>query len=315
MITHYLYSRRIPKSPGQAEALGRRIHLRERVLESLQQATDLPTFPASVRKLMDLSSQPDVHLSLIAEVVKIDPTITSKFLQLASAPTYGGRDIVSIHEALMLLGMNEVRKIASTLAIVNRFSRFRTRVNWELFWIHSLLTARLTEAVAGDYRILDGREYLSGLLHDIGKLYFEHYFSTDFECVLQHTRSDSTFYDAETQMLDISHDEISALLCEKWQLHPDIVHAVRMHHREPPTEVPSPGSKAFLALCLSFANKLANLCHANIGETQNLEKLAYSELPEWAIFEQMKSTTPTLSLVSEVEKTKTIIATLQRQNT
>jgi HD-like signal output (HDOD) protein len=256
---------------------GKKIALRERVLKVVEQNTDVPAFSASARKLMSLVNKGDVNLEQITEIVRLDPGITAKFLKLASSPAFSGESITNIQDALMLLGLNEVRKAASAFVVINSFAHFRIKVDWELFWMHSILTARLTELLADAHRECEGKEYLAGLIHDIGKLFLEHHFAKEFEHVIFRAMATGKgMHEAESCLFDITHAEMSAILCQKWQLDKEITGAVQCHH-----DPSSSKDFALLATCICVADKLSNMCHANIQGIEKLDEVDITTVPEW----------------------------------
>jgi putative nucleotidyltransferase with HDIG domain len=215
-----------------------------------------------------------------------------------------------------MIGMEEVRKVAASMAVIGSFSHFRVKIDWELFWLHSLLVAYLTERLANAYREVTGKEYLAGLLHDIGKLFLEHYFAQEFELVIMRAIYSKTgMHEAENQLLDITHAEVGSLLCEKWLLNREIIRAVRFHHEPnaPANVAPDdPNYTPFLTLCVNIADKLANVCHANIQGGEDLAQVNFEELPEWRQLKQSPPrTTLVLDLAVELKKVKDIIAAMK----
>ncbi len=290
--------------------------VKDGILQALRDKTDLPAFSATARKLMGVVNRQDVHMETIDEIVRLDPGITSRVLKLASSPSFGGQNIESIKDALLLIGMRELRKIAATMSVVNVLRHFKVKVDWELFWLHSILVANLTERLADAYREINGQEYLSGLLHDIGKLFIGHCFPEEFEMVvLQAVSQRKGMHEAEKQILDISHAEISARLCEQWKLHPEIIRSIRFHHEpaSPHNQDPSnPAFQHFLATCICVADKLTNVCRANIEGSEELDQVEFTSLPEWL---QLKQFTPRktlmLDMIGELQKAKDVIAAIK----
>jgi putative nucleotidyltransferase with HDIG domain len=287
--------------------------LKEKVIQALKRETELPAFQATTQKLLDIVNRPDIHVEQVAEIAKLDPGIASKLLKIASSPVYSSKEIGSIQDALLIIGMEEVRKLATAILVINRFAHLRIKVDWNLFWLHSVLTARLTERFAAAYRQTTGKEYLAGLLHDIGKLYLEHYFPKEFELViLLSAIANHGMYDAEKQLMDIDHAEVSALLCKEWHLHHEIIRSVEFHHNpesENNKDTADPTHQTLLALCICIADKIANICHANIQGGENLDNVELESLPEWKKLKQIApQSTLILDVASELEKANEIIA-------
>src|SRR5580658_8633662 len=79
---------------------------------------DLPAYRPVARKLMMLADQADVCLTSIEQVLRTDAAFTADVLRLANSPLIGSRGpILSVMQAVMMLGLERVRALATTLAI------------------------------------------------------------------------------------------------------------------------------------------------------------------------------------------------------
>lgn len=285
--------------------------IRARVLRELEKDSVIHSFSSAAQKLMTMVRQ-DVDLSEIAEVVKMEPGLTSKVLRLSNSAIFGAGKVKNVEEAIFRIGMSEVRKMAMAVGIIDRVSHLRVKVDWNLFWLHSLVTARVTEALAAAYRDISGLEYLSGLLHDVGKLYMEHSFAREFEnVVMRATERSSGMYEAENSLLDITHAEVSALLCEKWKVDPEISRSVRFHHEpnSPFNKDPlHPEEQRLLATCICVADSLANMAKANIQGARRYTESSLETLPEWKLLQAYPALRSLdLDLGGEIEKANAII--------
>ena len=119
-----------------------------------------------------------------AKVISLDTGLAARCLQVASSTGFAARPIDNIQQALMLIGIQQIRRIALAVATIGALSEFKANVDWRRFWLHNVLVARLTDKVASTFRRTNGLEYLAGLLHDVGKLFIENYFPKEFEQVI-----------------------------------------------------------------------------------------------------------------------------------
>jgi putative nucleotidyltransferase with HDIG domain len=293
-----------------------KLTLREKIVYALNKETDLPAVSATAARLLTLTQQKDVHLESVIDLIKLDPGITAKFLKVASSPAFSGSVITSLQEALLLLGMQEIQRISTTILLIDRLKHLRVKVNWDLFWFHSVLCARLTELLANAYRETTGKEYLAGLLHDIGKLFMEHYFPQEFElATLRAMMTKHGMFEAESRLLDINHAEVGAHLCERWHLDNEIVRAIRFHHvpNDPQNvDAENPSHQHFLALCVFLANRLANMFNANIQATENLDDIAFDQQPEWLLLKSqyVPRLTLKMNMEEEIKKTQEVLRSL-----
>jgi HD-like signal output (HDOD) protein len=300
--------------------------VRERVLNVAEKDSAVPAFSVSAQKLLEVSSKDEADIGEISQVVQLDPGLTSKYLRLANSSYYGGKSIMNVEEALLRIGLGEVRKLAAAVVAMSGTSCFRNvelvkpismhaKIDWNMFWLHSLFTARLTDILANAYRRTSGKEYLAGLLHDAGKLFMERHFTHEFEAAtLRAIERGQGLYASEKQLFDITHAEASWALAEKWKLHREICRAIRFHHepQSPFNKDPvDPEWEQFLATCLCLADTLANICGANILGARKFEGVEFESLPEWHLMQRFNPRgSLDLNPVEELEKTKELISAL-----
>ena len=255
----------------------------DRLVDAIGSDSSVSMFPPAVRRLTTMVRNEHVHYTDICEVVEMDQGLSAKCLRAANSVAYGGNAIKNLDEALFMIGIDELKRLIYTLGVVDNFNHLRIKLNWQPFWIHSILVARLTEKLAAAFRPTTGIEYLSGLLHDIGKLILEHYFPREFEDVLLTSLQKKCGWTrVEDDLLGVNHATIGAALCQAMNLDPQIVQAVQFHHQPlHPVHVHKPnGDRGFLACCIHLANMLANLERINIGGYDEI-KGNFDELPEW----------------------------------
>lgn len=288
-------------SPAEPQAAFAKQKLRERILHMIEKDSAVPAFPVSAQRLLEVSSQENSDMGEIAQVVQVDPGLASKYLRLANSSYYGGKSIANVEEALLRIGLEEVRKLAAAVAAMNGTACFRqgelvttlslhAKIDWNVFWLHSLFTARLTDLLANAFRRTSGKEYLAGLMHDVGKLFLERHCTRDYEtATLRAMERGQGLYEAEKQLFDLTHAEVGWALAEKWKLHREICRGIRFHHepQSPFNKDPvDPEFEHFLATCICLADTLANLCGANILGAKPVEAAGFEALPEWQLMQR-----------------------------
>ncbi|HEY1172421.1 MAG TPA: HDOD domain-containing protein [Verrucomicrobiae bacterium] len=259
--------------------------------EALSSEHLVPSFSRTAARLCTLVNDPNVEMDKIIEVISLDPGLVARFLKAASSAVAGGNRHSSIDEAVFRLGLKEIRRIALTVGVMGQFSHLRVKVDWSRFWLHSILVARLTERLAMGFREPTGHEYLSGLVHDIGKLVIEHSFPREFETIyLRAMERKCGHQKLEFDLLGTDHSQIGASICEQLQLHPHIISAVRYHHQPDDvhhTQEPG-GDGGFLAACVAVANAMANRAQINIDGADQTFGMEFEELPEWQFLNQFE---------------------------
>src|ERR1700716_265830 len=79
---------------------------------------DLPPYRTVARKLMKLTAHADVPLDQIQKVLRTDAAFTADVLRLANSPLIGMRgEIRSVMQAVMMLGLERIKDLATTVAL------------------------------------------------------------------------------------------------------------------------------------------------------------------------------------------------------
>ncbi len=82
----------------------------------------LPPLPESVLKIEELFAQGDPDIDLIVKIVESDPLLTTDLLAKVNAPLYGfSKNIISILQAVTLLGSSQIRSIVLSSSIQRGF--------------------------------------------------------------------------------------------------------------------------------------------------------------------------------------------------
>ena len=284
-------------------------HSKDWVIERLhalfQTDSLVPAFPAAAMKLCTLAQNDATRMEDVARVVSADAGLAARCVSIASSIGFAARPIESIHQALMLIGLQQVRRVALAVAAIDTFSDFGPNVDWQKYWMHNILVGRLTELVAGTFRKPTGVEYLAGLLHDAGKLIIEQYFAElSLRIVAESDARKCGHIDVELEILGISHSQIGAALCECMQVHPHILRAVLWHHD--PLDAAHTGDPVgdggFLAASIAIADRLANRAKVGLIDRQAgvVEK---SE--EWEFFNRLAVARKIeIDLADEVSRTE-----------
>ena len=264
----------------------------------------VPAFPAAAMKLCTLAQKDSTQMDDVSKVVSADAGLATRCVQIASSIGFAARPIESINQALMLIGLQQVRRVALAVAAIDTFADLGPAVDWQKYWMHNVLVGRLTELVAGTFRKTTGAEYLAGLLHDAGKLIVEQYFPEQAaQIIAQAEVRKCGHIDVEMELLGISHSQIGAALCECMQVHPHILRAVWYHH-DPLASAhtgDAVGDGGFLAASIAIADRLANRAKVGLIDRPNevVEKSA-----EWAFLQRLAVPRKIdIDLAAEIERT------------
>lgn len=195
----------------------------------------LPTFPALYRGVLGLIEK-EANASEIAGLIETDPAIASKLLRIANTAYYGSHT-GSVQQAIMMLGMTNVRQIILTNAI---FDAAEKLPYGKLLWRHAAVT---NKAVAYLYQTIHQKPLPShvgvvGLMHTIGLLFLATIKTSIYKEIVAGVErnlalgNQFAFEALEKSALGASHWEVGSFLLNWWELPFDIVEAA-YHYRRP----------------------------------------------------------------------------------
>jgi putative nucleotidyltransferase with HDIG domain len=243
-------------------------------LDDVGSLDHLPSLPTIVTQLMEVIDDPLASALDVAHILREDPPLTARVLRMANSALYGGRmRIMSVPQAVLRLGMLEIRNVVVSLTLLNAMARFGRRLNYRTFWHHSLTVALATETltrlVPADDMTDDDGAFATGLLHDIGRLLLDQFYPQAYDEVARVAEDEQIpLIEAERRTLGMDHAEIGALLGGRWSLPEPIVRGIRYHHA--PDDAP-PASRRIAGLV-----RLAEqVCAANgLGDPLEAEPAA-----------------------------------------
>lgn len=213
------------------------IPLKSMLLEDMGRLDQLPSLPAVVTQLLQVIDDPLASAMDVAYILREDPPLTARVLRMANSVVYGNRArVVSVPQAVLRLGMVEIRNMVLSLAVIRALARSGRRLDHRAFWQHCLTVALAAEALSRRMPRQetddDDAAFAAGLLHDIGRLVLDQFFPEAFEVVGKRMQRDTlTLVEAERREMDVDHAEIGGLVATRWGLPEAIVAGVHFHHR------------------------------------------------------------------------------------
>ena len=210
---------------------------KEYILDQIKKSGNLPTLPEILVSLLDACDNDGSSLTEVASIINKDPALSFRVLQLVNSAYYGLRStFTGVEQAVAYLGVNSIKNIAITASIHQVFDQKRLmavkQFNIGTFWHHSLMCATLARRIAKKTGFSCPEEaYLSGLLHDIGRLVLISTFAKQYETFLILSDDVESELNAERQFIGMTHSEAGAWLVLNWKLNSLMADAIRYHHQ------------------------------------------------------------------------------------
>nr|NJM00965.1 HDOD domain-containing protein [Desulfobacula sp.] len=196
----------------------------------------LPSFPQAAAKLLEASKDEKSSLADLSIIVETDPGISIRVLEIVNSAMYGlKRRVTALSEAVVFLGLNEIKKLALGMTVFEKlFKSGRTeKFDRLLFWRHCISTAVLSMEIAKETRYPDPEEaYIAGLLHDIGKVLLDVRGRVNYgDFIAELETSADLIIEKERSVLGLGHDDVGAFFCSRWKLPENLALAVKYHHQ------------------------------------------------------------------------------------
>ena len=243
------------------------------VLRSLK---NLPPFPMVAQRALVLLNRPEVSIQELVEVVKFDPAITANILRISNSAYFGlRREIHSLHQALLLLGTQELLKIIIASGATRLFSAptpgyFTERRG---LWRHSVSCALMVDLLSRELSMPDhATGFTAGLMHDIGKVVLSLFVEQKFHEIMEVVEQQGvSFQTAEKIILGVDHAEMGGEMARMWDFPDRLRLAITYHHLDKPEAYTDD-----LILLVYLADILVMM----FGQDLGMDGLAYTGYPE-----------------------------------
>ncbi|GAB4373611.1 MAG: hypothetical protein Kow0042_17610 [Calditrichia bacterium] len=259
---------------------------RDYFVKELEDIREVPTLPQVAFQLIALISDEKSSMREISNLIEDDPPLVAKILRIVNSGYYHLRnDIKNIRQAVVILGLEELRNVIFALSVFSTFYHVKESEYFSFlrFWKHSAATGKIAVAINKYLGIeLPHSTFISGLLHDFGRLILQLYFREEYEKVFAHCISNNRqLVQAEKEVMGFGHDEAGYWLAQKWNLPDYLSDIILNHHQIRPGEV----AKNPLLAIIHIADRITNIWGIGIEPMPVMEML--EENPIWLELQQL----------------------------
>ena len=271
----------------------------------------LPTLPEVIQKVVSLVQDERTSARDLGNLISYDQAISSRLLKVANSAYYGfSRKVSTIQHAIVVVGFEEVKSLSLSITVFDsvKGTNYDSFLTQDEFWKHSAgcsLAARIICKKLG--RIDAEIAFTASLLHDIGKLILDNFFSREYKMVLEKAQGDGvTLVEIEKELLGFTHADVGMWLCHRWKLPPSLASSIGYHH-----QVEEVDQKYILMT--SIVHLADIICKkANIGSSGNktippFQKVAKEKL----CIEEDQIDHMIIELQNEGEKVQAFISSIQ----
>ncbi len=266
----------------------------------------MPSLSTTVGKVMEICSRMDASPNELNRVISLDPVLTGQVLKLINSAYYSLMNrVTSLTRAITMLGMNTVKNMALSTAIIRTVSGAKKSqaLPTKKFWAHSIATGVCAKllAKANGVPIMECEEYfVAGLLHDLGKIPF----GDEYIEALHLARDEQRLLlDVEKGLIGIDHQEVGRLIAQKWTLNDVMINAICYHHDVEMAQDDQKERVAYVALANIYAN-IHDFGYAGdpFPPEEEIEKLLEIAGLKWEMLNEIAG-----SIEAEIEKAQVFL--------
>jgi HD-like signal output (HDOD) protein len=220
----------------------------------------MPSLSTTVAKVLEICNTPSASANDLNRVIAYDPVLTGQMLKLINSAYYGlPNRVTSLTRAIIMLGINTVKNLVLTTSVLAGCKGLTgiRQMSIDDFWAHSLCTGVLAKLIAKNAGVpaLEQEEYfVTGMLHDLGKLPIMACFAKRYEDAVENAVIQNiALVESETLTMGFNHCHVGVLIATKWKLGQGMQDGIKGHHARHCAPAPT-----FLMSSISAANFLAN---------------------------------------------------------
>ncbi|MCP4389987.1 MAG: protein kinase, partial [Gammaproteobacteria bacterium] len=190
------------------------------LLRRMRHKKDFPAFSHTISVLNQASSSDTESLTTVSNTILKDYSLTNKVLRLVNSAYYnrGGGKISTISRAVIMLGINPVRSIATGLMLFEHMQDKLQASQLKENAVQALFSGLLANSLARTLNASNHEEaFLCALLQQLGKMLVSFYLHDEARAIDKlMLRQDCSESAAVTQVLGISYPSLGMSVAREW---------------------------------------------------------------------------------------------------
>ncbi len=266
----------------------------------------LPTPPAVVIRLLELTRRSDVALKEIADTVAMDPSLSAKILRFVNSPLAGlSREVTSLHQAVALVGVRGVKMMALSFSLLatdggkrcNGFSKTQFALQSLGCGVAARVLSEMTKKGTAQ------EAFIMGLLSQIGRSVLAGALPDEYSKVLTAARRiPADLPEFERVALGGTYTEVGAWVLRNWGIPEALCSAIETFRRFHEIEAPPA-----MAEILHVAETAAAAVIPD-GRVEGTEIQSFiEEAKEHFDIDPEQCLTATSEIAAEIERTRELL--------
>ena len=200
----------------------------------INELKEIPHFPDNIIELQNKLNDPYIEINNISLIISKDSTLTSDILKFINSAYFMlPKKVSSITEAIKYIGLKGLRNLIYSYGTQTVLSKKYDLTKMQNILEHSYKVALISFYIAKIYGLKDELEdiYISGILHDIGKILLlgvnsKLIFKINNLC---HEKG-IPLRIIEDMTSGYNHSKIGSMLASKWNFPEKLIDAIENHH-------------------------------------------------------------------------------------
>ncbi len=225
----------------------------------------LPSPRGVALAIMRMTHDEKISIVELAQTIKVDPAFAGRLIKAANSAFFRNRPIVSVQEALMVVGIPAVRAMALGFSLLSNYRKGACPgFDYIRFWSSSVIMALAMQTLATRLRMVATDELFSvGLLARIGELALATIYPAKYGQLLTEVtegKPGGDLLEREQQTLAMTHSDLGTAMLTDWGI--PSVFTDPLRYFEHPLEAPfaAGGREMMIMQCLILAKCVADIC-------------------------------------------------------
>lgn len=197
--------------------------------DNILAADDLPSPPGVALRLLELYNQDDVNISELAQVIQVDPVLSSKLIDYCNSPILARpRKTSSVDQAVVALGLRAVKMIGLSFSLIQTVPEKESEFDYDEFWNKSLATAIAARTICSHHQGDKETVFLMGLMLNIGQMAMAHVLGHEYTEMINEARQQGvSVTELEMEKWSADHYELGARMLESWKFPTELTDVIR----------------------------------------------------------------------------------------
>lgn len=202
-------------------------------IEKIKTNSNLFSLPQVLSEVIKETAKDDFSPNKLGDIILKDPSLTGRILKMANSSFYNRYvEIKTVHQAISVMGATTVKCLALSSSIFHpeKISK-ASGVDPKEFFAYILSVAAACKKIADAVGFESPEEaFIAGLLHDIGHLYYMHYYPAQVKQVIESASYGKSLIEKENEIFGIDHTDVAYYIAKTWKLPDEITTAIGNHH-------------------------------------------------------------------------------------